>query len=149
VLSSAPRTVVLDDRLLIEELLVGLPKDQVALHTTSYWYYRACRAAVLGAGGHLSGPFNRLKLAQQQHAILSLLELRADISLPQPRFSVPQMARIASRHPQLNLLNLEAVAVGQLLAATVWISTETEGGVLPAVLDQEGVPWNVVAIPEA
>lgn len=31
------------------------------LHTTIYWYYRACRADVLGAGGHLSGPFQQLE----------------------------------------------------------------------------------------
>lgn len=146
-LSSASRTVILDDRLLIEELLVGLAKDQVALHTTTYWYYRACRAAVLGAGGHLSGPFERLDAAQQERAIISLLELRSDISLPETRPTVPRMARIASRRPHLNLLNLEAVAVGQLLGATLWLSTETAGGILPAVLDQEHVPWLVVTIP--
>ncbi|MDQ6614419.1 MAG: hypothetical protein M3083_06665 [Actinomycetota bacterium] len=144
---SAARTVILDDRLLIEELIVGLAKDQGAFYTTTYWYYRACRAAVLGAGGHLSGPFARLEVAQQEQAILSLLELRSDVSLPQPRSSVPQMARIASRHPQLNLLNLEAVAVGQLLGATLWISTETTRGILPAVLDQEHVPWQTIAVP--
>lgn len=45
---------MLDDRLLIEELLVGLPKTRrrVELYATSYWYYRACRAAVVAAGGH-------------------------------------------------------------------------------------------------
>ena len=70
--------VVLDDRLLIEELLAGLPHGarDIALHTTSLWYYRACRAAVAGAGGHLSGPFQQLAGAEQDQAILSLLELR-------------------------------------------------------------------------
>jgi hypothetical protein len=140
------RTVILDDRLLIEELLVGLPKDHTAFHTTTYWYYRACRAAVLGAGGHLSGPFARLEVAQQEEAILSLLELRSDISLPDPRTIVPRMAHIASRHPRLNLLNLEAVAVGQLLAATLWLSTETTQGVLPSVLNEEQVPWDTVSL---
>ena len=144
--SSSPRIVVLDDRLLIEELLVGLPEDQVQLYTTMYWYYRACRAAVLGAGGHLSGPFGLLEAADQQHAILSLLELRTDISLPDPRPTVPRMAALASRHPRLNLLNLEAVAVGQLLDATLWLSTETTQGVLPAILDQEQVSWQAITI---
>ena len=32
---------MIDDRLLIEELLIGLAPDHVVLHTTSYWYYRA------------------------------------------------------------------------------------------------------------
>lgn len=125
---------------------MGLPKVQVPLQTTTYWYYRACRAAVLGAGGHLSGPFERLETAQQEGAILSLLELRSDISLPDSLRSVPQMAQIASRHPRLNLLNLEAVAVGQLLGATLWLSTETTQGILPDVLDQEEVPWRSVRI---
>lgn len=141
---------MLDDRLLIEELLVGLPKDPggasaIQLHTTTYWYFRASRAAVLGAGGHLSGPFERLRATEQTAAILSLLQLRADISLPDSRLTVPQMARLAVRHPQLNLLNLEAVAVGTLLSATVWLSTASALGVLPAVLDREGVPWLTIA----
>ena len=144
---SASQLVVVDDRLLIEELLVGLGKGRdVVLCTTFYWYYRACRAAVLGAGGHLSGPFQELDRDEQDHAILSLLELRSDIELPDSRPTVPRMAQIAKRHPRLNLLNLEAVAVGQLSGATVWLSSEAAGGVLPAVLDQEDVAWEVVRI---
>jgi hypothetical protein len=140
--------VILDDRLLIEELLVGLAKSRrVVLHTTSYWYYRVCRAAVLGAGGYLSGPFEQLEKDEQEQAILGLLELRNDILLPDPRPTVPRMARIAKRHPRLNLLNLEAVAVGQLLKATLWLSAEAANGVLPAALDQEHVAWRTVTIP--
>jgi hypothetical protein len=145
---STPRLVIVDDRLLIEELLVGLAKGRsVVLHTTAYWYYRACRAAVIGAGGHLSGPFQELEKGEQEQAILSLLELRSEILLPDPRPTVPRMAQIAKRHPRLNLLNLEAVAMGQLLGATVWLSAEVAGGVLPAVLDQEHVAWQAVTIP--
>ena len=145
---SSPQLVVVDDRLLMEELLVGLVKGQdVVLHTTAYWYYRACRAAVLGAGGHLSGPFQQLEKEGQQRAILSLLELRSDILLPDPRPTVPRMAQIAKRHARLNLLNLEAVAVGQLLPGTLWLSVEAADGVLPAVLDDEHVPWQVVTVP--
>lgn len=144
---SSPSLVIVDDRLLIEELLVGLVEDQpVVLHTTSYWYYRACRAAVLGAGGHLSGPFQQLGQGEQEQAILSLLELRSDILLPDPRSTVPRMARLAKRHPRLNLLNLEAVAVGQLLAATVWLSVDAAQGVLPSALEDEQVAWRTVEI---
>ena len=141
-----PRRVVLDDRLLIEELLVGLPRLRGDLHTTSYWYYRACRAAVLGASGHLSGPFGQLEAPEQEAAIASLLNLREDIALPDPRVTVPAMVDVASRHPRLNLLNLEAVATGWLLGATLLLSPETTGGVLPAVLDKEHVDWSTVAI---
>ena len=147
-MAAASQPVIIDDRLLIEELLVGLVNGQpVALHTTSYWYYRACRAAVLGAGGHLSGPFQQLDREEQERGILSLLELRTDILLPDSRQTVPRRARIAERHPWLNLLNLEVVAVGQLLAGTLWLSPETSAGVLPSVLDQEHVAWLVVEIP--
>jgi hypothetical protein len=139
---------VLDDRLLVEELLVGISRTRrrVELHTTSYWYYRACRAAVIGAGGHLSGPFEQLPAREQEHAILSLLELRDDIELPDPRVTVPLMADIAARYPRLNLLNLEAAALARSLPATVWLSEESSAGILPAVLDDEGVAWATIAI---
>lgn len=140
-------TVVLDDRVLIEELLVGLRADPIGLTTTAYWYYRACRAAVLGAGGHLSGPFERVDDDDQQRAITSLLQLRDDIALPDPRRTVPEMVAIAGRHPRLNLLNLEAVAVGRLLRATMWLSEDTTRGILPAVLEAENVAWETITIP--
>jgi hypothetical protein len=144
-----PQHVVLDDRLLIEELLVGLRRTRrrVDLHTTTYWYYRACRAAATGAGGHLSGPFEQLAAAEQERAILSLLELRDDIGLPDPRVTVPLMVDIAARHPRLNLLNLEAAALAQLLPGTVWLSEESAAGVLPPVLAAEGIVWRTVPIP--
>jgi hypothetical protein len=145
-LASAPQRVILDDRLLIEELLVGLPKGRVELHTTMYWYYRASRAAVLGAGGHLSGPFAQLEAAEQERAILTLLNLRADIALPDPRLTVPAMVDVAARHPRLNLLNLEAVAAAKVIAAPLWLSTESSAGVLPAVLDSEEIAWRTIAI---
>jgi hypothetical protein len=145
---ASPRRVILDDRLLIEELLVGLRKarSRVELHTTSYWYYRACRAASAGAGGHLSGPFEQLALREQERAVLSLLELREDIGLPDPRMTIPLMVDVATRHPRLNLLNLEAVALARLLSGAVWLSEESAAGVLPAVLDEEGIAWVTVAI---
>ncbi|CAN5133333.1 hypothetical protein BH18ACT4_BH18ACT4_00690 [soil metagenome] len=145
---AASGRVVLDDRLLIEELLAGLPirRPRVELFTTTYWYYRACRAAVAGGGGHLSGPFEQLGADEQARAILSLLELRKDIGLPDPRATVPAMARIASRHPRLNVLNLEAAALAKLLLASVWLSEQSAGGVLPAVFETEGVPWSTITV---
>lgn len=139
--------VLLDDRLLIEELLVGLDwgRRRPEIYTTFYWYYRACRAAVAGAGGHLSGPFELLPAPQQGQAILSLLELREDVGLPDPRATVPAMARLAGRHPKLNLLNLEAVAVGSVQGAEVWLSPQAVAGVLPVVLEAEGVALRTVS----
>jgi hypothetical protein len=140
--------VVLDDRLLIEELLTGLPELTAAMarHTTPYWYYRACRAAVAGAGGHLSGPFEQLDLHRQQQAILSLLELRDDVSIARSRDVVPRMATLSIRHPRLNLLNLEVVATAQLLAATVWLSEPAAAGVLPPILEAENVAWSMIQL---
>jgi len=136
--------VVLDDRLLIEELLVGSRRPGVQLHTTAYWYYRACRAAVLGAGGHLSGPFRELEPQDQERAISAMLQLPNDIGLPDTQQLVPLMVEIAGRHPKLNLLNLEAVATARALAATIWLSPEAANGVLPPVLDGELLAWEIV-----
>lgn len=75
-----------------------------------------------------------------------LLELRSDIVLPDPRTTVAHMTRIAKRHPRVNLLYLEAVAVGQLLAATIWLSPEAANGILPRILEREHVAWRCVPI---
>ena len=137
--------LILDDRLLIEELLVGLGRPG-ELHTTAYWYYRACRSAVVGAGGQLSGPFVGLDPSQQTAAIRSLLLLRDDIELPNPRATVPVMAELSDRHPRLNLLNLEAAASARMLEATVLLSSQAAKGMLPTVLDAEGVSWEIVEL---
>ena len=138
---------MLDDRLLIEELTVGLSLDGdvegVAYATSVYWYFRACRAAVLGAGGHLSGPFERIGAARQERAIEQLLQLREDICLPEPRAAVSTIVGVASRHPRLNLLNIEAAAAAVDIADVVWLSPKASEGVLPDVLDAEGVRWRV------
>lgn len=54
------------------------------------------------------------------------------------------MAQIAGRHPKLNVLNLEAVAVAIVLSAEVWLSAPAAAGVLPEVLDAEDVRWKAV-----
>lgn len=79
---------------------------------------------------------------------MSLLELRNDILLLDSRPTVPRMAQLAKRHPRLNLLNLEAVAVGQLPGATVRRSAEAAAGAIQAALDQEHVAWQTVTIPK-
>ena len=138
--------VVIDDRLLIEELLVGIERNDETIHTTMYWYYRACRAAVAGAGGHLSGPFSDVPRAEQQRAIASMLQLPMNVGLPEVRQTVPRMVDVAIRHPQLNLLNLEAVATASTLGAIIWLSPAGASGVLPQILDSEGIPWETVIL---
>ena len=142
---AAIRNVILDDRLLIEELLVGIDAKGER-HTTTYWFYRACRAAVSGAGGHLSGPFLGLDDQRQATAIRSLLLLPDTIGLPEPRATVPVMAELSERHPRLNLLNLEAAAAGLVLNATMLLSIEATRGALPEILDAEKVRWRTVEI---
>lgn len=141
--------MIIDDRLLVEELLVGLPRRRRRrrnLYTTAYWYYRACRAAVAGAGGRLSGPFEQVPEQEQQRAVLSLLELPDGIGLPEPRATVPVMADAARRYPRLNLLNLEALGAARVLDATIWLSARAAKGVLPSVLDQERVTWRQIEL---
>jgi hypothetical protein len=138
--------VVLDDRLLIEELLVGLDRHGAQVHTTTYWYFRACRAAVAGAGGHLSGPFRDVPELEQQRAIASILQLPDDVGLPEPRRVVPLMVDVAGRHPRLNVLNLEAVATALVLQATIWLSPEGTSGILPEVLHAERLGWETITL---
>lgn len=137
--------IVLDDRLLIEELLAGLTKEGKR-HTTTYWYYRACRAAVSGASGHLLGPFLGLDDQRQATAIRSLLALPDSIGLADPRSTVPVMAKLSQRHPRLNLLNLEAAAAGLVLDATMLLSIQATQGVLPEILDAENIRWRSVEV---
>ena len=142
---TATSVQLIDDRLLVGHLLSQEPRHEGRVATTSLWYYRACRASVLGAGGQLSGPFARLGRDHQHAAIRRLLELTEDIELPDPRRIVPAMARLAERHPKLNLLNLQAVAAAQSLGATVLLSPRATLGVLPGVLESEEIRWQEVA----
>ena len=96
---------------------------------------------MIGAGGHLSGPFARLGDDHQRAAIGRLLELGEDVELPDPKDIVPVMARLAQRHPQLNLLNLEAAASAIALDAMVVLSPKAALGVLPGVLNDHSISW--------
>lgn len=82
--------------------------------------------------------------SQQNAAIRSLLVLRDDIGLPDARATVPAMAELSERHPRLNQLNLEAAASARVLDATVLMSPQSAKGVLPTMLDAEGIGWETV-----
>lgn len=137
-------SVLVDDRLLVAQLtgVNVLGRSRATMHTTTYWYYRACRAAVLGASGQLSGPFEGLDIEDQSRAIAAMVQLPDRIGLPDPRPLVPVMVDIASRHPRLNLMNLEATAAARHLGARVLLSPAAANGVLPPVLDVERIPWD-------
>jgi len=140
--------VLMDDRTLIDEILHGAVSESMpsaSLMTTSYWFFRSGRAAALGAAGQLSGPFERLDKALQAKAIQTLLALPEHVSLPDPRLTIPAMIDLASRHPQLNLLNLEAAAAAELHSAHVLLSPKASKGLLVGILDEQGTPWKVWA----
>jgi hypothetical protein len=140
-------SALIDDRLLVARL-VGerVRRPRAELFTTTSWYFRACRAAVLGGSGQLSGPFARLAMEEQAAAIAAMLVLPDDIGLPDPRLLVPEMTRMHQRHGQLNVMNVEALAAASLLGARVLLSPRAAGGVLPAALDAERLRWRVVTI---
>jgi hypothetical protein len=135
--------VLIDDRLLIDEILVGLGVRSRRLMTTTYWYYRAVRAARVTAGGQLSGPFLDLPAVLQEEAVGSLLALPESLLLAEARVVVPEMGNVAARHPRLNLLNVEVVAAATVHRAEVWLSPPSAEGVLPATLEAERIPWRV------
>lgn len=139
-------SVLIDDRLLVAYLLdakLTLPKH-ADLYTTAYWYYRACRAAVAGSAGQLSGPFRALPADEQARAVQGLLQLPERVSLPDSRRLVPEMAQVARRHPSLNLLNVEATAAARLLGARALLSPPASRGILPAALTDEDIRWDIV-----
>lgn len=141
-------SVLIDDRLLIAHLLeakLALPK-RAELYTTSYWYYRACRAAVAGSAGQLSGPFRALPAAEQARAVQGLLQLPERVGLPESRRLVPKMADVAGRHPRLNLLNVEATAAARELSARVLLSPPASRGILPAALADEDIRWDTIEL---
>lgn len=139
-------SVLIDDRLLVAHLtgerLFG-SRSRAQLFTTGYWYFRACRAAILGTAGQLSGPFARLDPSRQADAIGAMLRLPDHIGLPDPRPLVPAMVEVAGRHHRLNVMNLEAAAAARVLGARVLLSPPAASGVLAPTLDAEGISWTV------
>ena len=63
-----------------------------------------------------------------------------------PPDATPWPSKLSERHPRLSLLNLDAAAAGLVLDATVLLSIEASAGVLPGVLDDEGITWLTVQI---
>jgi hypothetical protein len=144
-----PSPILLDDRTLVAHL-VGerLPIARGAVRfTTTYFYFRACRAVVAGAGGRLSGPFEHLDQARRAAALDHMLALPDDVGLPDPRRIVPLMVDVHRRHPHLNVLNTEAVAAALLLGANLVLGPATARGQLEAVLPLEHVAFRTVDLP--
>jgi hypothetical protein len=143
------RPLLLDDRVLVA-LLVG---ERLRItrgaerFTTSYFWFRACRAVVAGAGARLSGPFDRLEPGHRASALQHMLALPDDVGLPEPRLIVPVMVDVQRRHPGLNVLNTEAAAAALLLGAKMVLSPPTARGQLEAVLPIEHIGFQTVDLP--
>jgi hypothetical protein len=143
------RPVLLDDRSLVAHL-VGerLPVAKGAERFTStYFYFRACRAVVAGAGGRLSGPFRQLDPDWRAAALDHILALPDDVGLPDPRRIVPLMVEVQRRYPNLNVLNTEAVAAALFLGATMVLGPATAAGQLERVLPAERIAFRTVDLP--
>jgi hypothetical protein len=141
--------LLIDDRVLVA-LVAGerLPITRRAqVFTTSYFYFRACRAVVVGLGGHLSGPFKDLDPDRRTAALGQLLTLPDEVGLPDPRGLVPVMVEVQRRHPTLNVLNTEAAAAALMLEASMVLSPPTAAGQLAAVLPLESIASRTVDLP--
>ena len=101
----------------------------------------------MGAGRHLSAPFERLDPERRSIALERMLALPEDVGLPDPRPLVPRMAEVKRRHPHLNVLNTEATAAALLLNARVVLSSANAAGQLGEALPAEGVAFQTVELP--
>ena len=118
-------TQLVDDRVLAG-LLQGEapPESGQPVYTTGCWYVRLCQAALSSTvSGTLSGSFAELPPKLIPRALHSLLELPEDIGLVSLRTLATLIGRLRSRHRQLNLLSVEALAAALHLNADVYLLT--------------------------
>ena len=118
-------TQLVDDRVLAG-LLQGKapPEPDQPVYTTGCWYVRLCQAALSSTvSGSLSGSFAELPPKLVPRALQSLLELPEEIGLVSLRTLAPLIGRLRSRHRQLNLLSVEALAAALHLNAQVYLLT--------------------------
>lgn len=118
-------TQLVDDRVLAGLLQGGdPPKPGQPVYTTGYWYVRLCQAALSSTvSGSLSGSFSDLPPKLIPRTLQSLLELPEEIGLVSLRTLAPLIGRLRSRHRQLNLLSVEALAAALHLNAQVYLLT--------------------------
>ena len=118
-------TQLVDDRVLSALLQGGaLPQPEQPVYTTGCWYVRLCQAALNSTvSGTLSSSFAELPPNLVPRALHSLLELPEEIGLVSLRTLAPLIGRLRSRHRQLNLLSIEALAAALHLNAQVYLLT--------------------------
>ena len=118
-------TQLVDDRVLSALLQGGAPpQPEQPVYTTGCWYVRLCQAALNSTvSGTLSSSFAELPPNLVPRALHSLLELPEEIGLVSLRTLAPLIGRLRSRHRQLNLLSIEALAAALHLNAQVYLLT--------------------------
>ena len=118
-------TQLVDDRVLSALLQGGAPpQPEQPVYTTGCWYVRLCQAALSSTvSGTLSSSFAELPPKLVPRALHSLLELPEEIGLVSLRTLAPLIGRLRSRHRQLNLLSIEALAAALHLNAQVYLLT--------------------------
>ena len=118
-------TQLVDDRVLSALLQGGaLPQPEQPVYTTGCWYVRLCQAALNSTvSGTLSSSFAELPPNLVPRALHSLLELPEEIGLVSLQTLAPLIGRLRSRHRQLNLLSIEALAAALHLNAQVYLLT--------------------------
>lgn len=118
-------TQLIDDRILANLLQGGAPPEPgQPVYTTGCWYVRLCQAALSSTvSGALSSSFAELPPKLVPRALHSLLELPEEIGLVSLRTLAPLIGRLRSRHRQLNLLSVEALAAALHLNAQLYLLT--------------------------
>ena len=118
-------TQLVDDRVLSALLQGGAPpQPEQPVYTTGCWYVRLCQAALSSTvSGTLSSSFAELPPKLVPRALHSLLELPEEIGLVSLQTLAPLIGRLRSRHRQLNLLSIEALAAALHLNAQVYLLT--------------------------
>lgn len=118
-------TQLVDDRVLSDLLQGGAPPEPgQPVYTTGCWYVRLYQAALSSTvGGMLSSSFAELPPKLIPRALHSLLELPEEIGLVSLRTLAPLIGQLRSRHRQLNLLSVEALAAALHLNAQVYLLT--------------------------
>ena len=118
-------TQLVDDRVLSALLQGGAPpQPEQPVYTTGCWYVRLCQAALSSTvSGTLSSSFAELPPNLVPRALHSLLELPEEIGLVSLQTLAPLIGRLRSRHRQLNLLSIEALAAALHLNAQVYLLT--------------------------
>jgi hypothetical protein len=148
---AALKSILLDDRLLLDHLLDGGSIGLRALcrrrtvATTGLWYYRLCHAIrsdiVVGA---LSGPFLSAPIDVRAQAGAALVRLPEHVELVSLRDLAPTMAELVDRH-RLNVLSLEALAAALNLGADLALAEGSENPTLIEAAESERVRVHIIA----